>query len=170
MQSLTKVAQHLKIVKARLYSTIDELVIEPKPIGNRKMLSPEQIELIRSSLYPESETDSETESKKVVFLGHAGGQAGARARMRTCARHAPGARACAAANGAVLSSQCSPAYAERAACACFSTDVFCQWCCTRARIASRSGVRVGFSTASIKVKRIFNAESRGRSRAKLHTT
>ena len=65
MQSLTKVAQHLKIGKARLYSTIDELGIEPKPIGNRKMLSPEQIELIRSSLYPESDTDSETELKSV---------------------------------------------------------------------------------------------------------
>jgi hypothetical protein len=65
MQSLTKVAQHLKIGKARLYATIDELGIKPEPIGNRKMLSPEQIELIRSSLYPESETDSETESKSV---------------------------------------------------------------------------------------------------------
>ena len=65
MQSLTKVAQYLKIGKARLYSTIDELGIEPKPIGNRKMLSPEQIELIRSSLYPESDTDSETELKSV---------------------------------------------------------------------------------------------------------
>ena len=65
MQSLTKVAQHLKIGKARLYSTIDELGIEPKPIGNRKMLSPEQIELIRTSLYPESDTDSETELKSV---------------------------------------------------------------------------------------------------------
>ena len=65
MQSLTKVAQHLKIGKARLYSTIDELGIEPKPIGNRKMLSPEQIERIRSSLYPESDTDSETELKSV---------------------------------------------------------------------------------------------------------
>ena len=65
MQSLTKVAHHLKIGKARLYVTIDELGIKPKPIGNRKMLTPEQIELIRSSIHPESETDSETESKSV---------------------------------------------------------------------------------------------------------
>ena len=65
MQSLTKVAHHLKIGKARLYVTIDELGIKPRPIGNRKMLTPEQIELIRSSIHPESETDSETESKSV---------------------------------------------------------------------------------------------------------
>ena len=65
MQSLTKVAHHLKIGKARLYLTIDELGIKPRPIGNRKMLTPEQIELIRSSIHPESETDSETESKSV---------------------------------------------------------------------------------------------------------
>ena len=65
MQSLTKVAHHLKIGKARLYLTIDELGIKPKPIGNRKMLTPEQVELIRSSIHPESETDSETESKSV---------------------------------------------------------------------------------------------------------
>ena len=65
MQSLTKVAHHLKIGKARLYVTIDELGIKPRPIGNRKMLTPEQIELIRSSIYPESETDSETESTSV---------------------------------------------------------------------------------------------------------
>ena len=65
MQSLTKVAHHLKIGKARLYVTIDELGIKPKPIGNRKMLTPEQVELIRSSIHPESETDSETESKSV---------------------------------------------------------------------------------------------------------
>jgi len=65
MQSLTKVAHHLKIGKARLYVTIDELGIKPRPIGNRKMLTPEQIELIRSSIYPESETDFETESKSV---------------------------------------------------------------------------------------------------------
>ena len=65
MQSLTKVAHHLKIGKARLYATIDELGIKPRPIGNRKMLTPEQIKLIRSSIHPESETDSETESKSV---------------------------------------------------------------------------------------------------------
>ena len=65
MQSLTKVAHHLKIGKARLYVTIDELGIKPRPIGNRKMLTPEQIELIRSSIHPESETDSETESKSI---------------------------------------------------------------------------------------------------------
>ena len=65
MQSLTKVAHHLKIGKARLYATIDELGIKPKPIGNRKMLTPEQIELIRSSIHPESEIDSETESKSI---------------------------------------------------------------------------------------------------------
>ena len=59
MQSLTKVAQHLKIGKARLYVTIEELGIKPRPIGNRKMLSPEQIELIQSSFHPESDTDSE---------------------------------------------------------------------------------------------------------------
>ena len=65
MQSLTKVAHHLKIGKARLYVTIDELGIKPRPIGNRKMLTPEQVELIRSSIHPESETGSETESKSV---------------------------------------------------------------------------------------------------------
>lgn len=65
MQSLTKVAHHLKIGKARLYATIDELGIKPRPIGNRKMLTPDQIALIRSSIYPESETDSETESKSI---------------------------------------------------------------------------------------------------------
>ena len=65
MQSLTKVAHHLKIGKARLYVTIDELGIKPRPIGNRKMLTPEQIKLIRSSIHPESETDSETESKSI---------------------------------------------------------------------------------------------------------
>ena len=65
MQSLTKVAHHLKIGKARLYVTIDELGIKPRPIGNRKMLTPEQVELIRSSIHPELETGSETESKSV---------------------------------------------------------------------------------------------------------
>ena len=65
MQSLTKVAQHLKIGKARLYVTIEGLGIKPRPIGNRKMLSPEQIELIQSSLHPESDTDFGTESKSV---------------------------------------------------------------------------------------------------------
>jgi hypothetical protein len=63
MQSLNKVAQYLKIGKARLYVTFEGLGIKPTPIGNRKRLSLEQIELIRGSHYLESDTDFETESK-----------------------------------------------------------------------------------------------------------
>jgi hypothetical protein len=65
MQSLTKVAQYLKIGKARLYVTIEGLGIKPTTIGNRTILSLEQIEMIRGSLYTESDTDFEAESKSV---------------------------------------------------------------------------------------------------------